>query len=341
MTGKVRSAVKLAVIAREAGVSVSTVSKVVNGRADVSAGTRARVRGVLDRYGYPLDSSPVASAKLGSALLDVIIRELESAWSSALLSEVERAAADRGLNIVVSTVQADPVHPIPPRRWLDQVSARGTCGVLGILVDFSEAQSDYLRDAAIPRVVVDPSAEQERSVTTVRIDNRRSQYRLTRHLIELGHTQIAMVDGNRHTLPARERREGFEAAMREARLPIREAWRKDGGFDRDDAQRAMTELMTGPERPTAVAFASDKGALGGLAAARLLGLDVPGEVSVTGFDDIPDARAAIPALTTVRQPVEAMVAAALDRIVDPPQVGRRIMCAAEPVFRDSTAPPRR
>lgn len=339
MTGHVRSPVKLAVIAREVGVSISTVSKVVNGRADVAADTRAKVRAALQRHAYPLTASPATGAKLGSALLDVVIHELDSAWASTLLAGVERAAAERGLNIVVSTVQAGTVRPTAPRRWLDQVAARGSCGVLGIMVDLTETQVDYLRDAGIPRVVIDPASEQDEAVTTVHLSNRDSQYRLAEHLIGLGHTDIAMVSGNPHSLPAQERLVGFQDAMRDNGLSVRPDRTPLGGFDRLQAQRAMTGLLSLDRPPTAVAFASDKGALGGLDAARLLDRRVPEDVSITGFDDILDARESVPSLTTVRQPVAAMVEEAMRELLEPSQARARIVCEAELVVRGSTGPP--
>lgn len=372
MTGRVRSPVKLAVIAREVGVSVSTVSKVVNGRADVATATRARVQEALRRHGHRPPASPAAGARLHSALLDVVIHELDSAWAASLVSQTEKAAAARGLNLVVSTVQLEHGHPVPPRRWLDQVAARGTCGVLGILADFTGAQVAYLRDREIPCVVVDPPVEPGPGVTTVRIDNRAAQYRLTEHLIALGHRRIAMIGGNPRSLPARERMAGFEEAMADAGLPVPEERRKLGGFGRETAQAAMAQLMAlgGPDRsdgveglnrsdgaaglgsavgnvgadllngrPTAVMVASDKGALGALAEANRLGLKVPEDVSITGFDDIPDAAGAVPALTTVRQPVAAMVEAAMRHLTEPGTPGETIACQAELMIRGSTAKP--
>ncbi|THV43048.1 LacI family DNA-binding transcriptional regulator [Glycomyces buryatensis] len=338
MTGHVRSPVKLAIIAREVGVSVSTVSKVINGRADVAAATRARVREALARHAYPLEPSRTRDAKVGSALLDVVIHELDSAWAATILTEVERAAAAQGLNIVVSTVQTELPTPVPPRRWLDQVAARGACGVLGILVDLTRAQVDYLTDAAIPCVVIDPAVRLDPPVTTVHLSNHHSQYRLIEHLISLGHRDIAVVSGNPLSLPAQERLEGFRAAMADAGLAVRPEWCREGGFSRTGSHEAMTELMALEERPTAVAFASDKGALGGLAAANRLGLKVPEDVSITGFDDIPDAKTAMPPLTTVRQPVRELVEEAIRRITAEDS-GGRIVCEAEPVIRASTAPP--
>jgi DNA-binding LacI/PurR family transcriptional regulator len=340
MTGQGRSTVKLAVIAREVGVSLSTVSKVVNGRADVAASTRARVREALARHSYPLPSSSAAYTKRHAALLDVVIHEVDSAWAGTLLDRVQRAAAERGLNVVLSTVQPDSTPHVPARRWLDQIAARGTCGVLGILAGFTTAQVDYMRDQGIPCVVIDPRSEPDPNVATVRIDNHDSQYRLTEHLIALGHKRIAMVSGNRHSLPARERLAGFEAAMADARLPIRPEWRREGGFDQSRSRAAMAALMALPEPPTAIAFASDKGALAGLAEANRLGLKVPDDVSITGFDDVPDAASAVPALTTVRQPVAAMVDAALRHLIGKPEPGAQIKYDTELIERESTAPPR-
>jgi DNA-binding LacI/PurR family transcriptional regulator len=331
--------VKLAVIAREVGVSVSTVSKVVNGRADVATATRARVQEALRRHGHRPAASPADGARLHSALLDVVIHELDSAWAASLVSRAEKAAAARGLNLVVSTVQLEHGRPVAPRRWLDQVAARGTCGVLGILADFTGAQVAYLRDRQIPCVVIDPPVEPGPAVTTVRIDNRAAQYRLTEHLIDLEHKRIAMIAGNPRSLPARERLAGFEEAMADAGLPVPEERRRLGGFSRETAQEAMAQLMGLREQPTAVMVASDKGALGALAEANRLGLKVPEDVSITGFDDIPDAAGAVPALTTVRQPVAAMVEAAMRHLTEPGTPGETIECEAELMIRGSTARP--
>jgi DNA-binding LacI/PurR family transcriptional regulator len=336
----VRPAVKLAVIAREVGVSVSTVSKVLNNRADVAAATRLRVRTALERHGYPLATSPAAGARANAALLDVVIQELNSSWSATLLSGVERAAADRGIGIVVSAVRGSGPGPMPPRRWLDQVAARGTCGVLGILVELSETQVAYLRDAGIPRVVVDPATEPHEDVTTVRLTNRESTRRAVEHLIGLGHLRIGVVSGNPQRLPAQERLQGFREAMTAAGLPQREEWERSGGFDRSASLVAAREILSAPERPTALVFASDQGALAGYAVAGQLGLRVPDDVSIIGFDDVPEASAAVPGLTTVRQPVAAMVEAAMAVIERPPTPhGERIECGAELVVRGSTAAP--
>jgi DNA-binding LacI/PurR family transcriptional regulator len=211
--------------------------------------------------------------------------------------------------------------------------------------------------------VIDPPVEPGPAVTTVRIDNRAAQYRLTEHLIALGHKRIAMIGGNPRSLPARERMAGFEEAMADAGLPVPDERRRLGGFGRESAQAAMAQLMglgsadvpegrsspNGPDdayvaeslegRPTAVMVASDKGALGALAEANRLGLKVPEDVSITGFDDIPDAAGAVPALTTVRQPVDAMVEAAMRLLTEPGTPGETIACEAELMIRGSTARP--
>ncbi|MDA1362478.1 LacI family DNA-binding transcriptional regulator [Glycomyces luteolus] len=339
MTSQARPKAKLASIAREVGVSSATVSKVLNGHADVAADTRARVRSALERHAYPIPAFPMKGVRQHGALVDVVIHELDSAWAGTLLGEIERAAVRHERNLVVSTVETVRNRHVPPRRWLNQIAARGTCGVLGVLADFTGTQLDYMRDEGIPCIVIDPRSEPGPGMAAVRLNHRDAQYRLTEHLLSLGHTRIAMVSGNPYSLPSRERQAGFESAMADAGLPVPAEWTCEGGFNQRQARAALAALMALPEPPTAVAFASDKAALAALAEARRLGIKVPEDLSITGFDDIPDAENAMIPLTTVRQPVAAAVDTAMRYLVGPPNPGVRFVCESEVIPRESTAPP--
>jgi DNA-binding LacI/PurR family transcriptional regulator len=343
MTGRIQSRSTLAVVAREAGVSVPTVSKVLRARADVAPATRARVRETLDRLGYPRDVAAARSAKLNSALADVLVHELDTAWSSMLLASLEQEARAQGLSIVVNAVPRGSPRPVPRRQWLDQIAARGTCGALGILVDFSATQVEYLAAQGIPCVIIDPPVPAHERVVTIHATNRESERRATEHLIGLGHRRIAMVAGNLQVLPAQERLAGFHDAIAAAGLTVPSGYVKAGGFSFEESELATRELLALPLRPTAVVFASDKGALGGYSAAAAAGLRIPDDVSIVGFDDTTPAASAIPPLTTVRQPVSQMVRLAISTIVGPPAARpdgvRRVEYAAELVIRASTAPP--
>jgi DNA-binding LacI/PurR family transcriptional regulator len=343
VTGRVQSRSTLAVVAREAGVSVPTVSKVLRARADVAPATRERVRGVLDRFGYPPDLTGVSAAKLNSVLVDVLVHELDTAWAGRLLTCLEREARARNLGIVLHAGTSGGTRPVPHRQWLDQIAARGTRGALGVLVDFSASQLDYLVVHGIPCVVIDPPGPAPSHVVTIHTTNRDAQRRATEHLIELGHRRIAVVAGNLGVLPARERLAGFHDAIAAAGLVLPEAYLRTGGFSLPESTRAMRELLALARPPTAVVFASDKGALGGYAAAAAAGLRIPADISVVGFDDTAPAASAIPALTTVRQPIEQMVRLAVAAVVGDPvapaAAGGRLEFPAELIVRASTAPP--
>jgi DNA-binding LacI/PurR family transcriptional regulator len=345
MTGRVQSRQTLAVVAREAGVSVPTVSKVLRARADVAPATRARVREVLDRMGYARQVSAVRQAKLDTALVDVLIHELDTAWASLLLTNVEQQAREHRLSMVVNTLPAAANgRYVPSRQWLDQVAARGTCGAIGILVDFSAAQVDYLTGLGVGCVAVDPPGPVAERVLGIHTTNRESERDAVEHLLRLGHRRIATVAGNQRVLPGQERLAGFHEAILAAGVSLPEAYVRAGGFSFEESEQAMRELLALPQPPTAVVFASDKGALGGYVAAASAGLRIPDDVSIVGFDDTAPAATAIPPLTTVRQPVRAMVRAAFHAIMDgpparPPGAGR-LEFPAELVVRSSTAPPR-
>jgi DNA-binding LacI/PurR family transcriptional regulator len=340
MTGKVQSRSTLAVAARQAGVSVPTVSKVLRARADVAPATRARVREVLDRLGYPRDVVAARSMKLNAALADVLVHELDTAWSSMMLTSLEREARAHGLSIVVNAVQRRSPWPVAPRQWLDQIAARGTCGAIGVLIDFSTTQVKYLAAQGIPCVVIDPPVPAQAPVITIHTTNRESERRATEHLLRLGHRRVAVVAGNLRVLPAQQRLAGFHDAITAAGLSVPSEYVRTGGFSFEESKRAMHELLALPSPPTAVVFASDKGALGGYAAAAATRLLIPDDVSIVGFDDASLATSAIPALTTVRQPVTQMVRFAIDAIMGAPAAASRAEYPAELVVRASTAPPR-
>jgi DNA-binding LacI/PurR family transcriptional regulator len=342
MTGRIQSRSTLAVVAREAGVSVPTVSKVLRARADVAPATRARVRETLDRLGYPREVAAARSAKLNAALADVLVHELDTAWSSMLLASLEQEARAHNLSIVVNAVQHRNPRPVPSRQWLDQIAARGTCGAVGVLVDFSATQVEYLAAEGIPCVIIDPPVPAHERVVTIHATNRESERRATEHLVSLGHRRIATVAGDLHVLPAQERLAGFHDAITAAGLTVPSGYVKTGGFSFEESELAMRELLALPQPPTAVVFASDKGALGGYSAAAAAGLRIPDDISVVGFDDTTPAASAIPPLTTVRQPVSQMVRYAISTIVGPPAsrpCGARVEYPADLVVRASTAPP--
>lgn len=328
----------IASIAAELGVSVPTVSKVLNGRADVAAPTRARIEAALERHSYRRrNRGPGAGSP---PLIDLAFHELDSAWSIEIIKGVEVAAANADVGVVLSEFGGE--H-LPQQRWLDAVLARRPLGVILVLSTFGAAQRHQLESRSIPFVVFDTAGEPPEGVPTVGSNNWSGGLAATRHLIGLGHRRIAVISGPADVLCSRARVDGFRSAHEEAGLTVDPALVHYGDFYVAGGYEYGMRLLTLPERPTAIFAGSDMQALGVLRAARELGLQVPRDLSVVGYDDLPLAAWIGPALTTVNQPLHAMATTATTMLLDlargatPPL--RRVELPTQLIVRESTAPP--
>ena len=333
-----RSPTTIAHIAAEAGVSSPTVSKVINGRADVSLETRQRVEAVIREHGY--ERSPRSGR--AAPLLEVIFHELESDWALEIIKGVEQVARENDLAVVLSELQG---RRTPGRGWIEGVLARRPTGVIAVMSDLNEAQRALLASRRIPLVVVDPTGEPLHDTPSIGATNWSGGLAATRHLLGLGHRRIGVIGGPESVLCSRARLDGYRAAMDEADVPADTDLIRYGNFH---VQEGITEgraLLNLPDPPTAIFAGNDLQALGVYQAAREARLHIPEELSVVGFDDLPVARWVGPPLTTVRQPLVQMAIAGarlalrIGRGEHPSQT--RVELATELVIRDSTAPPHR
>ncbi|MFD8308832.1 LacI family DNA-binding transcriptional regulator [Streptomyces sp. NPDC059690] len=329
----------LAVVAREAGVSVPTASKVVNGREDVAPETRRRVTEALDRLGYV--RRPRFDAAKVPGLVDLVVHSLDSSWSGAILQGVEGAAHDAGLEIVVSAGLTRTRGARPERGWLDKLIARGSSGVLFNLSELTPSQYAWLDQHRIPYVLIDPVLEPPPGVVSVGAANWQGGVTATEHLLALGHERIAVIAGHQRKMCSSARVAGYRSALASAGIRHRPEYVRHAGFDESVARRRMLDLLDLRDPPTAVFVCSDRMALGVYEALAERGLRVPDDVSVVGFDDLPESRWASPALTTVRQPLAEMAATALHLLVrmmegDRPE-GTRTELSTRLVQRASTA----
>ncbi|MDN3021721.1 LacI family DNA-binding transcriptional regulator [Streptomyces sp. S.PB5] len=332
----------LAVVAREAGVSVPTASKVVNGREDVAPETRRRVTEALDRLGYV--RRPRFDAAKPPALVDLVVHSLNSSWSGAVLHGVEEAAHDAGLEVVVSAGLTRKRCGTPERGWLDKIIARGSSGVLFNLAELTPSQYSWLEQHRIPFVMIDPVVEPPAGVVSVGAANWQGGVSATEHLLGLGHERIAVIAGHRRKMCSTARVAGYRSALAAAGVRRRPEYLRHAGFDESVARERMLELLELPEPPTAVFVCSDRMALGVYQALAERRLSVPDDMSVVGFDDLPEARWASPALTTVRQPLSEMAATAMRLLVrmmegERPE-GTRTELSTRLVERASTGRPR-
>jgi DNA-binding LacI/PurR family transcriptional regulator len=326
----------IAFIAEMAGVSAPTVSKVINGRSDVSIETRRRVEAAILEHGYR--RAPRPSTR--SPLLEVIVNELESEWALEILRGVERIAGRHDLAVVVSEMQG---RQAPGRGWIDGVIARRPMGVIAVFADLSDVMREQLRARDIPFVIVDPMGEPHHDTPSVGATNWNGGLTATRHLLALGHRRIGVIGGPRGVLCSRARIDGYRAAMDEAGVRVDPALISHGAFHVAEGIERGRALLRTANRPTAIFAGNDLQALGVYQAARDLRLHIPEDLSVVGFDDLPVAQWVGPPLTTIRQPLAEMAATAAElalamaRGETPAQP--RVELMTELVVRESTAPP--
>ncbi|MEU1123895.1 LacI family DNA-binding transcriptional regulator [Streptomyces sp. NPDC005899] len=326
-------------IAQEAGVSVPTVSRVVNGRSDVSPATRARVEGLLRRHGY---QRRPASPGDRSVLVDLVFNDLDSPWAVEIIRGVEEIAHEAGVGTVVSAIHG---RAGAAQQWMTNLRARASDGVILVTSVLAPGLHEELRLLGVPLVVIDPAGSAAMDVPTVGATNWAGGMSATQHLLGLGHRRIGFIEGPPRLLCSRARLDGYRAALDAAGVPVDDTLIVPGDFYPESGFAGCDRLLDLVDPPTAVFAASDQMALGAIEALRRRGLRVPQDMSVVGFDDLPEVRWSAPPLTTVRQPLSDMgrmaARAVLDLARSVTPASPRVELATELVVRASTAAPRR
>jgi LacI family transcriptional regulator len=325
-------------IAREAGVSVPTVSRVVNGRSDVSPATRERVEELLRRYGYRRRAS---SRREAASLIDLVFNDLDSPWAVEIIRGVEDVAHGALIGTVVSAIHQ---RSASARQWMRNLQARATDGVILVASDVQSPLHAELRRLNIPTVVIDPAGVPAHDVPTVGAANWTGGLAATEHLISLGHRRIGFIAGPRQLLCSRTRLDGYRAGLEAAGIAAEDELIQQGDFYHESGFACAGRLLELEHPPSAIFASSDQMAFGAYEAVRQRGLRVPDDVSVVGFDDLPEARWSSPPLTTVRQPLSEMGTLAARTVL---RLARgetieslRIELATQLVLRDSCAPVR-
>lgn len=325
-------------VARVAGVSVPTVSKVLNGRSDVSPATRERVHEATAEIGYRRVPSAAVDALIAEQLVDLVLPAVGDSWASALIGGVERVAAGSALDLVIIMVRNNDTQR---RSWVERLVDHRSRGALIAVEQPTVAERRLLDRARIPFVLIDPAGTPDRSAPSVGASNWAGGHDAADLLIDRGHRSFAVIAGDAESLNSRERAGGFLAGVRE-RQPHAKPQVVYGGWLTAGAKRAATDLLRSPAPPTAIFACNDNMALGVYAAAHDLGLRIPDDVSVVGFDDLVEAKLASPPLTTIRQPIAEIGAAALRSLLDlrgGHPISRRLELATELVLRESVARP--
>jgi LacI family transcriptional regulator len=320
---------KMAEIAHAAGVSLATVSKVWNGRADVSDHTRQRVDELLRVHGYRGRRHWNTET---AGTIDVIFPEIDCAWEGEHLRGIEAAGHEAGVRVVVSSLARGETAR---RQLLQRLRAGRTDGAILATMTAAGPLVTALNRLNVPVVALDPVCRPAGDLLSVDAANFAGARAATAHLLELGHRRIGLIAGLDELLCSRARLDGFMAAHDDAGVPPELDLIEHGEFDFPSGVVAGGRLLDRAVPPTAVFAMSDLMAIGVYEAARLRGVSVPDQLSVVGFDDLPGARWASPPLTTVRQPLREMGALAARTalgLADGGVLGTRL------VVRESTAP---
>jgi DNA-binding LacI/PurR family transcriptional regulator len=302
-------------IARAAGVSQSTVSRVLNDTptsVPIAAETRERVQDVAKRLGYR--PNPLARGLRGARtmLLGVIVREITDPFFSMAIEALSTEALARGYNVVLGSAHSKADEAIALRAVLETRH----CDAIVLLGDMRDEPKflEDLRASQTPVIALWHGTELE-GVPTVNIDNRAGMVAALDHLLDLGHERIAFI-GGRPLGDIRERRTAYVEHLQARGMATPEDYVKNVTNEPAGGDAALRTLMSLETPPTAVVCSTDHLATGVLHAAAATGLTVPADLSVVGFDDIPMAQFTVPPLTTVHMPVAEMTAVAARLAMD-------------------------
>src|SRR5581483_5620889 len=288
----------IAQIAQIAGVSVPTVSKVLNSRADVAPQTRERVERIIEEHGFVRNrTSPPAVRKGKTGQVDLILPRLDDEYFLPILDGVAQILREAGVRLVLTSTNNRTEETV---QWIDTAIDHATDGLLLILP--SEDAIEHLEKSALPFVLIHSQGSLLSMAPSVRITSWEGGFVATSHLINLGHRRIAYIGKTSPVRDAIERIAGYRAALDAAHLPVDPQLECAGDFNEVDGYTATKALLALSEPPTAIFAGNDRQAAGVYRALHEAGLTVPDDMSVIGFDNLPFTEIMNPPLTTVHAP---------------------------------------
>jgi LacI family transcriptional regulator len=332
-----RTRVTIRQVAELAGVSIATVSRVVNGHSDVSSETREVVQRVIQERGYRV--SP-RSRPATTGLIGVTMPMVHPGYFAEILSGAAEALYEHDRRVVLCPTRHSHAREM---SLLDRLAGGETDGAILVLPEESSEELEALASQGFPFVIVDPRTEVAEGIPVVCAAHSSGAAQATRHLLELGHRRIGVIAGPEGWMATEERLRGYHAVLAaggvrpDSRLIQHSNFRVNGG------REAALRLLSQPEPPSAIFAFNDSMAIGAMQAASARGLRVPADVSVVGFDDTADAAIAVPALTTVRQPLAELGRTAVSLLLRQVENRRfeplRVELETRLVLRGSTARP--
>lgn len=327
----------IAQIATAAGVSIPTVSKVLNGRLDVSSATRERIEQVIEEYGFVRNRAARALRQGKTGLVDLVVPRLDDDYFLPILQGAEQVLKEAGVRLVLTSTYYKTEQEL---QWIDTVTDRSTDGILLVLP--SDEAIQRLVQHRIPCVVLHNLGGLPPTIPSVTITGWQGGFAATNHLIALGHRRIAYIGKNVKAMDAVERFAGYRAALEFASIPIEPTLQCEGEFTVDEGYAAAQALMALEHPPTAIFAGNDHHAIGVYRALYELGIAIPHSVSVIGFDNLPYTELMNPPLTTVHVPrleLGRMATTMLLRLIEGEQLdATRMVLPTQLIERGSCAP---
>ena len=336
-TRRARGKVTLAQVAEVAGVSLATASKAMNGRAAVSASTGERVAEAAQSLGY--EARPRRSH--GRRRIALHLEVADSPYVMGVLAGAEAAARGAGADLLVVSSEGRGIS----RAWMAETAGAGVDGVVALTAPIDSRHVRWSRSLNLPLIVIDPILREGEveGLLAVSATNWEGGRSAVRHLLDLGHRRIGLLNGPDGSVPGQQRTEGYRSALAAEGIPLDEELIHGGDFSAEGGEEGAARMLALDDPPTALFAASDNLAHGAMRAARARGLEIPEQLSVVGFDDTMITRWTQPQLTAVSQPLFEMGQVAVERLLalldDPSRFAHPFELRTKLVLRESTAPP--
>jgi LacI family transcriptional regulator len=336
--------VTISQVAKEAGVSLQTVSRVINNRQEITPATRQHVQDVIKRLGYQPNAIARSLSQRRSHTLGVVTSGLDYYGPSHILVGVEQGANQEGLSIFLNLLHQPESENIGP--IVNGLMSRQVEGIIWAVPEIGNNRAWF--QEAIPQLpipVIFLSTRPRDDLHVVEIDNRNGAYMATEHLLERGYRKIGIITGPMTWWAASERRRGWQEALTAAGIPFSDSQIVEGNWSAESGERSLHELLEKSPDVQAVFACNDQMALGLMQAARNLGKRIPEDLAVVGFDDIPESAFYYPPLTTIRQGLYELGQAAVKTFMklrqneqrdEPLPIGQTVWLQPQLVVRAST-----
>lgn len=326
-------------VARASGVSGATVSRVLSGYEFVKESTRSRVLEAVDRLGYVANLQARSLAAGRSQIIGLLVPNLDNGYVGTIIQGIDKALERANYDLILYTSHR---YPSKESFYVSAIASGLTEGLLLVAPQVPATYLDFLRNRNFPYVLIDQADSNENS-PVVEANNWQGAYDATCYLCQSGHTRIAFITGALAIRSAVDRLRGYKAALTDCGIPIRNELIIEGDYQQRSGYEAAKRLLNPNDPPPTAIFASnDLSAFGAMDAARECGFRIPDDISIIGFDDVPQSMIAYPKLTTVRQPLEQMgqiaVRMLLEHIKDRSHPPQRVTLSTQLVLRDSCAP---